>query len=133
MYAATSTQPDIAFPVAILSQFLRNPTRMHWEAAKRIICYLKGTKDLKLTLSTSKGGLEAYIDTDWASQPHRHSMSGYVVLLHGSPIAWSAQKQSLIALSTAEAEYIALTSIAREVLHLQSLLDKLYEAPALPT
>jgi hypothetical protein len=126
MYAATSTRPDIAFPVAILSQFLRNPTRMHWEAAKRIIRYLKGTKDLKLTLSTSKGGLEAYVDADWASQPHRHSMSGYVVLLHGSPIAWSARKQSLIALSTAEAEYIALTSVARELLYIQLLLEELY-------
>ena len=54
-------------------------------------------------------------------------MSGYTVLLHGAPIAWSVRKQSIIALSTAEAEYIALTTIAREVLYLQALIEELYE------
>jgi hypothetical protein len=127
MYAATSTRPDITFSVSILSQFMRNPARIHWEAAKNVIRYLKATKNMGLTLSTHANGLEAYVDADWASQPHRHSISGYVVLLHGSPIAWSARKQSLIALSTAEAEYIALTSVAREVLYLKSLLEELYE------
>jgi hypothetical protein len=112
MYAATSTCPNITFSVSILSQFMQNSARIHWEAAKHVIHYLKATKNLGLTLSTSMNSLKAYIDADWASQPHRHSISGYVVLLHGSPIAWSARKQSLVALSTAEAEYIALTSAA---------------------
>jgi hypothetical protein len=132
MYAATSTRPDITFSVSILSQFMRNPARIHWEATKHVIRYLKATKNLGLTLSTSTNSLEAYIDADWASQPHRHSISGYVVLLHGSPIAWSARKQSLIALSTAEAEYIALTSAAREVLYLQLLIGELYEPVKTP-
>jgi hypothetical protein len=127
MYAATSTRPDIAFPVAILSQFMRNPGRTHWEAVKDVIRYLKGTADLKLTLGGTSAGLEAFVDADWASQPHRHSMSGYTVLLHGTPIAWSARKQSIIALSTAEAEYIALTAVAQEVLYLQALIEELYE------
>jgi len=106
---------------------MRNPARTHWEAAKRVMRYLKGTKDLKLTLGAGEEGLQAFVDADWASQPHRHSISGYVILLHGSPVAWSARKQSLIALSTVEAEYIALTSVAQEVLYIQALLDKLYE------
>jgi hypothetical protein len=89
--------------------------------------YLKGMKDLKLTLGAGEEGLQAFVDADWASQPHRHSILGYVVLLHGSPVAWSARKQSLIALSTVEAKYIALTSVAREVLYIQALLDELYE------
>jgi len=127
MYAATSTRPDIAFAVSMLSQFMRDPTHAHWEAAKRVMRYLKGMKDLKLTLGAGEEGLQAFVDADWASQPHRHSISGYVVLLHGSPVAWSARKQSLIALSTAEAEYITLTSVAREVLYIQALLDELYE------
>jgi hypothetical protein len=60
MYAATSTRPDIAFPVAILSQFMRNPGSTHWEAVKDVIRYLKGTADLKLTLGgTTSGNLEA--------------------------------------------------------------------------
>jgi hypothetical protein len=132
MYAATSTRPDIAFAVSILSQFMRNPGRTHWEAVKDVIRYLKGTASVKLTLGAKAEGLEAYVDSDWASQPHRHSMSGYTVLLHGAPVAWSSRKQSLIALSTAEAEYIALTAVAREVLYLRSLLTELYEPVKLP-
>jgi hypothetical protein len=126
MYAATSTHPDIAFPVAILSQFMCNLGCTHWETVKDVIHYLKGTAKLKLMLGGTSAGLEAYVDADWASQPHRHSMSGYTVLLHSSPVAWSACKQSIIALSTAEAEYIALTAIAQEVLYLQALITELY-------
>jgi hypothetical protein len=64
MYAATSTCPDIAFPIAILSQFMRNPGRIHWEAVKDVIRYLKGMVDLTLTLGGSANGLEAYVDAD---------------------------------------------------------------------
>jgi len=53
-------------------------------------------------------------------------MSGYTVYLHGSPVAWSAQKQSIIALSTTKAEYIALAAVAREVLYLQAFLEEIY-------
>jgi hypothetical protein len=131
MYAATSTHPDITFPIAILSQFIWNPGQIHWEAVKDVICYLKATADVTLTLGGSDKGLEAYADADWASQPHRHSMSGYTVLLHSSPVAWSTQKQTIIALSTAEAEYIALTVVMREILYLQALIAELYE-PIIP-
>jgi len=127
MYAATSTHPDIAFPVMTLSQFMRNPGRPHWEATKRALCYLKGTGDFELTLGSTDGGLEAFVDADWASQPHRYSMSGYVVLLNGGLVACSAWKQPLILLSTAEVEYIALTSVIRELLYLQLLIGELYE------
>jgi hypothetical protein len=100
-------------------------------SGKRCNCYLKGTADLTLTLGGSAKGLEAYVDADWASQPHRHSISGYTVLLHGSPVAWSAQKQTIIALSTAEVEYIALTTIMSEIQYLQALIMELYE-PIIP-
>jgi hypothetical protein len=133
MYAATRTRPDIAFAVATFSQFMPNPGHSHWEAVKHVIRYLKGTADLGLTLGTTDAGLEAYVDADWASQPHRHSMSGYVILLNGGPVAWSARKQPIIALSTAEAEYIVLTTAAREILYLQLLLGELDEPVDLPT
>lgn len=83
--------------------------------------------------SATDSGLEAFVDADWVSQLHRHSMSGYIISLNGGPIAWSAQKQPLIALSTTEAEYIALKSVAHEVLYLQYLTEELYEAPLRPT
>jgi hypothetical protein len=132
MYAATSTRPDIAFSLATLSQFMRSPGRAHWEGAKRALRYLKATDGLELTLGSTDGGLEAFVDADWASQPHRHSMSGYIVMLNGGPVAWSSRKQPLIALSTAEAEYIALTSVVRELLYLKLLLSELYQSPPLP-
>jgi hypothetical protein len=94
--------------------------------------YLKGTANVKLTLGAEEQGLEAYVDSDWASQPHRHSMSGYTVFLHGALVTWSSRKQTLIVLSTAEAEYIALTAVAREILYLGSLLSELYEPVKLP-
>jgi hypothetical protein len=133
MYAGTSTRPDVAFAIATLSQFMRNPGREHWEATKRVLRYLKATSEFGLTLGGTNGGLEAYVDADWASQAHRHSMSGYIVLLNGGPVAWSARKQPIIALSTAEAEYIALTTVAREVLYLQLLLEELYCIEHIPT
>lgn len=131
IYAAMSICPDIAFAVAILSQFMRNPERPHWEACKYTLRYLKSTGDYELTLGATDGQLEAFINADWASQPHRHLMSGYIVLLNGGPVAWSARKQPIIALSTAEAEYIALTNVVQELLYLQLLIGELYDAPSL--
>jgi len=91
MYTATSTRPDLVFPVATLFQFMCNPGRPHWEAAKCALHYLKGTADFELTLGQTDAGLKAFVDTDWASQPYHHSMSGYIVLLNGGPVAWSAK------------------------------------------
>jgi hypothetical protein len=70
MYATTSTCPDTSFAVATLSQFMRNPRHAHWEATKCVLRYLKGTSEFRLTLGGSEARLEAYIDADWASQPH---------------------------------------------------------------
>jgi hypothetical protein len=98
---------------------------------KDVIRYLKGMVDLTLTLGGSDKGLEAYADADWASQPHRHSMSGYTVLLHSSLVAWSVRKQTIIALSTAEAEYIALIAVMHEIQYLQALIAELYK-PVIP-
>jgi hypothetical protein len=81
-------------------------------------------------LGSTDAGIEAFVDADWASQPHRHSMSRYMVLLSGGPVSLSVQKQPIIALSMEEAEYIVLTSVAREVLYLQLLLTEPYEPPS---
>jgi len=63
--------PDIAFTVLYLSQFMQNPRRSQWEAIKRVFCYLKGTKDHILKISSpGEQGLQGYCDADWASQAH---------------------------------------------------------------
>ena len=113
MYAAVATRPDIAHAVTALSQFLENPGHAHWQAAQRVVKYLKGTGDFGLTYGLADGvGMPAgkpvgYTDADFASQEHRHSVSGYAFLVHGGAVSWSSKTQAVIALSSTEAEYIA--------------------------
>ena len=114
--AALTTHPDIAFASSVLGQFAQNPGRIHWEALKRIMRYLKGTSELELVLGGKPGGgLSVYSDVDFASQEHRHSISGYAVLIDGGAVSWSSKKQSMIALSTMEAKYIAETHASKEI------------------
>ncbi|KAL7284965.1 hypothetical protein ACG7TL_000054 [Trametes sanguinea] len=123
MYAAMGTRPDITFAVTTLSQFMQNPGRPHWEALKHVLRYLKGTRELRLVYGTTSDGLQGFSDSDWGSSTeHRHSISGYVFTLDGGAISWSAKKQNVIALSSTEAEYIALTHAAKEALWLRNVL-----------
>jgi hypothetical protein len=116
MWAAVVTRPDIAFAVSLLSQFMENPGEIHWEAIKRVLRYLKGTKNNKLIIGKIKNGLIGYSDADWASQEHRHSISAYIFIIDGGAISWSCKKQQIIALLTTEAEFVSLTQAAKEAL-----------------
>ena len=99
MYAAIGTRPDITFTVTVLSQYLQNPGRPHWEQAKRAIRYLKGTRDWKLKFGPT-GGVEGFTDANWGNDADdRHSICGYVFMLNGGAISWSSKKQSIVALS----------------------------------
>ena len=91
MYAATGMRPDIAFATSILAQFNQNPARVHWEAAKRVVRYLKTTRDLKLTYTGNDPTIMGYSDADHASQIHRHSISGYVFHIGGGAVTWSSK------------------------------------------
>ena len=92
MYTAIGTQPDIAYSVSLLGQFMHNPGNIHWEAAKRVLRYLKGSHQLKLTFGGSSKGIAIYSDADLASQEHRHSISGFACLIDGGAISWSSKK-----------------------------------------
>jgi hypothetical protein len=132
MYAALGTRPDISFAVSFLAQFMQNPGRPHWEAVKRVFRYLKGTKDVSLTIGGSRGGLEAFSDADWASQEHRHSISGYIFTIDGGAVSWSSKKQPIVALSTTEAEYIAATHAAKEAMWIRMFLSEIARPLAKP-
>ena len=126
MYAAIGTRPDITYAVTALSQYLQNPGRAHWEQAKRVIRYLKGTRDLELKLGPS-GGVEGFTDANWGNDTDdRHSICGYVFTLNGGAISWSSKKQSVVALSSTEAEYIGITHAAKEASWVRHLLSELY-------
>ena len=98
-----------------LAQFLENPGCAHWEAAKQVVTYLKGTIDLKLTYSgDEQHGIEGYADADGVTLDHRHAISGFVVLIDGGAILWSSKKQELVTWSTMEAKYIGAMHAAKK-------------------
>jgi hypothetical protein len=127
MYASVATRPNISFAVSTLSQFLENPGEGHWEAAKRIFRYLAGTRGHALMYGGERHELTGYTDVDGSSQDHRRAISGFAYLIDGGTISWSSRKQELIALSTAEAEYIATMHAAKEGIWLQRLIGELFD------
>lgn len=123
LYAAVSTRPDIAEAVGVLCKFNSCPTEIHMTAAKRVLRYLKGTMDLGLVFAKVGEPMVGYTDADYANDDDRHSKSGVVFINAGSPISWSSKRQSVIALSTAESEYIALFEGVVEGVWLHQLLS----------
>lgn len=116
LYISQGTRPDISFAVNTLSIFNNNPGKAHWIAAKRILRYLKATIDAKLQYSMEEpSDFSAFCDADWASNiDDRRSCSGHVFMSQGGAISWSSRRQPTIALSTTEAEYMALSSTIQE-------------------
>ena len=119
-------RPDVAFAISLLSQFIKNPGPVHWEALKRVIVYMRSTKDLWLTFGGhSKLLAERYCDADGGGQKHHHSISGYSFHMGGGAILWSSRKQHIVMLSSTEAEYVAQTHVAKEALWLCSFIGEI--------
>ena len=117
--------PDIAFAVSYLSQFNCCYNKSHWAAAKRVLRYLKGTQGLGLKYQKTEKPLCGYVDADWANcTTDRRSYTGYMFILGGCPITWEARKQRTVALSSTEAEYMALSESSKEESHLRRFLEK---------
>ena len=135
IYAAISTRPDISVSVGLLSQFMTNPSREHWNGVKRIFRYLKGTLNFGLSFKHSENfELVGFSDADWAGdETTRKSMSGEIFQLGGSPISWASKKQTVVALSTTEAEYIALSLATQEAIWLRNLLSDIHLKPTTTT
>ena len=127
LYLSIATRPDITYAVSNVAKFCAKPTKQHWVAVKRIIQYLKGTQQYGLLYSKSDSNhCVGFSDADWGGDlDDRKSTSGYLFQVGGTAISWRSKKQTCVALSTAEAEYIALASAAQEPLWLQELLADL--------
>ena len=123
MYLTVATRPDISYSVGQVSQFCENPEPSHWEAVKRILSYLRGTSLHGIRFGPVTDGLRGFTDSDYAGDVcTRRSTSGFLFLLHGGPVGWSSRRQSCVALSTTESEYVAACEAAREGVWLQRLL-----------
>lgn len=118
LYAAQISRPDICYAVNYLSRFNNNPGKIHWLAAKRILRYLKGSMDYKLTyVKIADSSIIGFCDSDYANDiDERKSVNGYVFLSQNGAISWSSKKQSTTALSTTEAEYVSISSAVQEAL-----------------
>ena len=127
MYVMLGTRPDLAFAVGVVSRYSSDPRPEHWTAVKRILRYLKGTRDVVLryiggTTATPVG----YSDSDWGSDREtRRSTTGYIFMISNAAVTWQSKRQPTVALSSTEAEYMAACQAAREAVWLRALLKDL--------
>ena len=123
----TITRPDISFAVSVVSQFMQNPRISHWDAVLRIVRYLKGAPGRGL-LYKPRGKLEVvgYTDADWAGSVNdKRSITGYCTFLGGNLVTWKSKKQTVVARSSAEAEYRAMAHTTCELVWLRNLLQEI--------
>jgi transposase InsO family protein len=126
MYIMLGSRPDLCYAISYLSRFQDNPSDTHWQYAKRLLRYLKGTESLKLVYDRKEEAptLEAFADADYANDTEtRKSVSGHLIKVFGSTVLWSSKKQQTVALSSAEAEYIAMASACQDVIWMRGLLE----------
>lgn len=123
LYLVQGTRPDIAFAVNNVSRYNNNYGAAHWTAVKRIFRYLKSTLKYKLTYGKDENlnqNIVGFTDADWASETDdRKSCTGYVFILQNGAISWNSRRQQTVALSSTEAEYMALSSAVQEALWLK--------------
>ncbi|CAG4933546.1 unnamed protein product [Colias eurytheme] len=129
LFLSSVSRPDISFAVNVLSRYVNNPSPQHVNSVKRVIRYLIKSKHLCIKYSRESNDLIGYSDSDFASDiDTRKSTTGYLFMMNGGPITWSSQKQKTVALSTTEAEFVAASECAKEILWLQQLLSDLGES-----
>ena len=128
MYAMIATRPDLAFAVSTLGKFNSAPTAAHLGAAKKVLRYLRKTSNIGITYGTtaaSSNDVIGFSDSDWAGDlDTRRSTTGYVFLLSNGAISWKSKRQPTVALSSTEAEYMAITDASKEGIWLQRLFHE---------
>lgn len=124
MYLSVGTRPDISHAVSALSQFNDRHEEQHWKAAKRVLRYLAKTRDLGLLYSKSDDPAGMFVDADWGNCiVDRKSYTGYAFIMSGAAVSWESRKQPTVALSSTEAEYMALSDATKEALYMRRMLN----------
>ncbi|MCO5599164.1 hypothetical protein L7F22_053264 [Adiantum nelumboides] len=115
MYAIVATRLDISFAVVVVSRYMANPGKKHWDAMKHLLRYLKDTLNKCLHFGNSEASIVGYKDTDYAGcLDRRKSTSGYVFLFVGAAVSWRSILQTCTSSSTTESEYVAISSASKE-------------------
>ena len=123
MYLAVCTRPDITHAVNYLSQFNKCYDQSHWNAAKRVLRYLRGSSSNKIVYHKTSKDIVGYIDADHANDlDDRRSYTGFVFVLAGGAVSWESRKQKSVQVSSTLAEYIALTEGTKEASFLRLFL-----------
>ncbi len=136
MYLMIGSRPDIAYSVGKLARFCENPKVKHWVALKRVLRYVRGTSAMGLCYDGLRDGIVeyqdrvnetdvfGYCDSDWAGDvSDRKSTSAYVFMRSGSAISWCSKKQTIVATSSCEAEYISMSSACNEGIWMKRLFS----------
>ena len=134
MHVMVCTRPDIAAAVGVLSRYLDQPTHTHWEAALRVLHYLKGTRSECLQYSRdATDDLFGFCDSDWAGdEDDNRSTTGWVFVWCGAAVSWQSKKQKSCAQSSCEAEYYAAGMASFEVSWFWNILSELHMRPSRP-
>ncbi|GJW24467.1 hypothetical protein Tco_0038278 [Tanacetum coccineum] len=126
MYAVRCTRPDVAFAQNITSQFQQNPGELHWTAVKNILKYLRNTKDIFLVYGgnpSTELRVECYCDAGFETdRDDTKSQTGYVFILNGGAMDWKSSKESTIAMSATESEYIAALEAVMEAVWMRKFI-----------
>jgi hypothetical protein len=120
-------RPDIVKAVSFLGCFSQNPGPQHWHAVKHLFRYLQGTKDYKLTYTKGEDGLAftTYCDASHGDCVDTGcSTSAYITCMDGGAIGWSSKLQTVVALLSNEAEYMAAVKAGKEILWMHNILSK---------
>ncbi|GJV10768.1 hypothetical protein Tco_1352309 [Tanacetum coccineum] len=129
MYTMVCTRLDIAHAVGVVSRFMSNPGREHYEAVKWLLCYLKGTSKTTLYFSRKEVVLEGFFDLDYRGcLDLGKSTTGYVFTVGGTTVSWMSRIQKCVAMSTTEAKYMAIAEAGKELVWLKNFLEQLDRA-----
>lgn len=125
MWLSLGTRPDITYAVNVLARYNSNPSRNHYNQALRVLRYVNGTKEKKLSLTAQEETLIGFTDADWAGdRVDLKSTGGYVFYFEGLTVSWTSMKPNLVAQSSTESEYIAMAAATNEAAYLVNLLEE---------
>lgn len=126
MYLMLGTRPDLCYAIGSLSQFSENHNMEHWTSCKKILRYIQKTNEFCLVYQKSENpSIHVYSDASWGNTEERKSISGFATFYGNCLLSWSSRKQTSVALSSTEAELIAVTEAAKEGKWLSKLMNDL--------